>query len=248
MFHVLQSWDIPVFVPQRIICISGEFTNSKEHNHSNIPCDLCFLALHILTIASRHRHRHTPTPYFICVLSYMLSASLLTCRHYDQLCLHIYCQMLCEPVGLWGCTWCTPHHCSSDSSSHPSSCDVFCVLHSVTTLKIAPLRQSLTAREPLLQLLPSYLRCLLSTDENSLHFHLHFSRPSIFYFKNMCDGLVPSTLESLWIKMCRGRRRRRWRRKRQGWGERIGGEGGRRGQDKEEENVRGSEASLCPAV
>ena len=30
----------------------------------------------------------------------------------------------------------------------------------------------------------------------SLLFHLHFSCPSTFYFKNMCNGLVPSSLKS----------------------------------------------------
>ena len=45
----------------------------------------------------------------------------------------------------------------------------------------------------------------------SLRFHLHFSCPSTFYFKNICNGLVPSSPKSLWIKMCGGRQRGWWK-------------------------------------
>lgn len=58
---------------------------------------------------------------------------------------------------------------------------------------------------------PSSFRCLHSADESSLHFHLHFSCPSIFYFKKVCNGLVPPSppnpWKGFWIKMCGGRQR-----------------------------------------
>ena len=71
----------------------------------------------------------------------------------------------------------------------PLTWRVFCFVVS-TCIKNSPGEtEFLTAR---VSLDSSFsLRCLLSADESSPCFHLHFSCPSIFYFKNMCNGLVP---------------------------------------------------------